>query len=63
MCLGSLLTHPRKQTQFDVDVCLNWSNINWNSSTKRLSGCADIAAVVTSITIFDLKLGCFDLHA
>jgi hypothetical protein len=46
-----------------VNVCLKWSNVNWNSSTERLSGCAEIAAVVTSVTLFDLHLGCFNLHA
>jgi hypothetical protein len=45
-----------------VSICLNWSNVNWNSSTEQLSGCADIAAEVAGITIFDLRLGCFDLH-
>jgi hypothetical protein len=56
-----LLIHDHP-TQFGVSICLNWSNVNWNSSTEQLSGCADIAAEVAGITIFDLRLGCFDLH-
>jgi hypothetical protein len=47
--------------QFDVDVCLKW-NVTWNPSTGRLSGCAGVAAVVTAVTVHDIKLGCFDLH-
>ncbi|ELR23305.1 uncharacterized protein ACA1_068890 [Acanthamoeba castellanii str. Neff] len=48
--------------QFGVSICLNWSNVVWNSATEDLSGCADIAAEVAGITIFDLPLGCFKLH-
>jgi hypothetical protein len=64
-------SHPRPRTNaqqdYGLDVCLKWSNVNWNSSTKRLSGCAEIALVEDrtrpEISVFELHLGCFDLHA
>jgi len=49
-------------TQLGMSFCLLWKDVSYDKPTRRLSGCAELAVEVSSIPMFSLPFGCFDIQ-
>jgi len=47
---------------YGAEICAGVENLYINQANGTVSGCLDLSAVILGVTVFDWKLGCFNIH-